>query len=474
MDRQEISQETHHRLLYLTAPAAKRAVSRSWRRYAALAACCALVLSLGVWRWILPGAGQTGPSGGPAAGIQVGSGGDGAGGLAVEGTDREKLMFPDIPHIYYQDLTEAADMAASLAFPDGSYDVELTPQDIQTIFWGPEGRPNADHPKQEQGTLPWILFWEGYTVTGRATYDGEGELFWLHLWGEHPDGGEFTLTLSPGQLPPSCLVDPDREISDVNGVAVTGWSRTYDRDGDGVTDYVCGSEFMAGEVGVRFENVGSPFQSDYGGQSDLALEGAAQFNALFVRQALAEEGGLYLDRLMTNGDIPAWREQPFSSLAQARQEAAFAPYLPRADIPGYGEFYGRLSYQAGNYNYLFVRWSRGYDDVEVDVRLPEDGTKYAPVNIEEPAGYDVRLYAIPWGDSVPDQYDDTFYNPVFRSADMSRGIVEARAYTVADRGDTDGPRMNFSVLHPDGTLVEYHCKGITVDQVWALVKDTLE
>ncbi len=458
MDRQEISQETHHRLLYLTAPAVKRAVPKTWLRYAALAACFALILGLGIWRWTAGGSG-------PTSGIQVGSGGDGAGGPAVEGTDREKIMLPDIPHIYYQDLTAEADMAASLAFPDGSYHVELTPQDIQTIFWGPG---------EEQGTLPSPLFWEGYTVTGRATYDGEGALFWLHLWGARPGGGEFTLTLSPGRLPPSCLVDPDREISDVDGVAVTGWSQAYDRDGDGVTDYVCGSEFMAGEVGVRFENVGDPFQWDDGGRRDLALEDAAQFNALFVRQALAEDGGLYLDRLMTNGDIPAWREQHFSSLAQARQEAAFAPYLPRADIPGYGEFYGRLSYQAGNYNCLFVRWSRGYDNVEVDVRLPEGGTKYEPVSIEDPAGYDVRLYAIPWGDSVPGQYDDTFYNPVFRSADMSRGIVEARAYTVADRGDTDGPRMNFSVLHPDGTLVEYHCKGITVDQVWALVKETLE
>ena len=473
MKRQRVSAGLHERLLGMErSDPLKRA--KPWIRYGALAACCALALGLGIWRFAAP---ENQTHGQPAGQVQSpgtqGIHGPGTvppeDGFVVERPDGGKLMVPAVPYIYYQDLTAAADAAASIALPEGSFETELTPQDIQTIFWGPGGGPEGDQPKQEQAALPWMLFWEGYTVTGRALYDGEGRLFWLHLWGEHPGGAEFTLELSPGRLPPSCLVDPDCETTDVKGTAVTGWSRTYDRDGDGVTDVICGSEFMAGEIGVRFENVGSPVLSEYGGQTDLALGGAAQFNALFVRQALAEDGGLYLNHLLVNENIPAWREQEFSSLAQARGEEAYAPYLPTADVPGYGDFYGCLSYQEGDHSYLFVRWSRGYDDVEVDVRLPEGGETDKPVDISNPASYDTRLYEIPWGSTVPQEYQADFYLPYFRAEDMSLAVVEARG----TQKDTGGLSYRFGVIYENGVVVEYHCSGLTAAQVWAMVEETL-
>ena len=45
----------------------------------------------------------------------------------------------------------------------------------------------------------------------------------------------------------------------------------------------------------------------------------ARSSPLFVRQALISDGGLYLDHLLIDEDIPAWREESFSALVQARQ-----------------------------------------------------------------------------------------------------------------------------------------------------------
>ena len=201
----------------------------------------------------------------------------------------------------------------------------------------------------------------------------------------------------------------------------------------------------------------------------MDLGGAQTFNALFVRQALT--GGLYLDHLMTNENIPAWRDVSFDSLAQAREEAEFAPYLPTKEPEGYSgnrEFHGHLSYQEDRENWLFVRWSLGYDDVEVCVYLDGLGKPYNLADPDDPASYDVRLYSIPWCGSVPEKYWETVNCPAFRAEEMSLELVEARGL----EKDTGGLSFDFDVLHPDGTLVSYRCDGLTAEQVWSMVEET--
>lgn len=493
MDRQEISARTHERLMNLDV--SSKVSRRPWVRYTALAACAALILGVGAWRLApRPTAAQPGGSG-PAISsalqteaVSTSQPEDSRSGADVQGfvvsgpVQGDKLAFPMIPYIQYQDVTDIPEVAASRAFAPGTFTVELTKEDIQGIFWGPEGKPEADHPKTGQGDLPWMLFWDGYTVRGMAWYDGQGQFTELTIWGEK-DRSSFTLELRLGALPFTCVIDMGRgdETSEFNGVEVTGWSKVYDRDGDGLTDYISGSEFMTpNNIGVRFKNWNSGMEAEYGGGTDgadRALDGTCTFNALFVRQVLAADGGLHLDHLMAADHIPAWRDVTFDTLEQARQEAEFTPYLPAAEPEGYGayggnkDFFGRLSYQEGTENMLFVRWSLGYDNIEVDVYFPE-GTSAVhcePVDINVPESYDTRLYQIPWCDSVPEKYRSDFYQVTFRAEDMSLDAVAAREVP----HDTGGTSFHFSVLHPNGVVVSYFCDGLTAEQVWELVKETL-
>ena len=478
MDRQEISPAVHENLLNLEAG---KKSARPWMKYGALAACAALIIGVGAWK--LAPAPATTPNP-PQSSGQFAADYNPLPGEKdmVESDDLfvvsspaggGKLAFPMIPDINYQDITDQSQLSsdASRAYLPGSFMTNLKKEDVQTIFWGPEGKPQADHPKTEQGDLPWMLFWDGYTLQGRALYDGQGQLMELWLWGEQ-DRASFELELCPGALPFTCYIDANRGdvISEFNGVSVAGWSQVYDRDGDGQDDYICGSEFMTkNDIGVRFVNRNSLMRVEYEQDGSMDLGGAQAFNALFVRQALTD-GGLYLDHLAENENIPAWREESFSTLAQARQEADFAPYLPTAEPKGYNEFYGRLSYQEGHSNSLFVRWSRAgaYDDVEVAVY--RDGYySYNLVSPDQPETYDLSLYPIPWCDSVPEKYRETVDRPAFKAEDMSLAIVEARGR----EHDTGGMTYSFDVLHPDGTVVSYRCDGLTAAQVWAMVEETL-
>lgn len=461
MDRQEISPAFHEKLIQLEA---RKKPARPWLRYGALAACAALIIGAGVWKLVprphtVPdpdqSAGQFAANYDPLPGEKDVVGPDDL--FVVDSPVDEGLysLF-EIPAIFYQNITGQPETAADRAYAPGSFMVSLGKKDVQKLFWGPEGKPeNTDY------DLPWALFWGGYTIHGRAVYSGEGQLLELTLWGDK-GRASFTLELRPGGLPFTCCIDLDREdtVSDVFGVEVTGWSKAFGRDND---HYICGSEFMTKN------NIGVRFTSQNNGKAEDGVDGEAWFNSLFVRQALISDGGLHLDHLMVNENIPAWREEEFSTLAQARQEADFAPYLPQsAPISDYGKFYGRLSFQDGVQNMLFVRWSRGYDDVEVCVY--RDGYRsYHLADPGEPETYDLSLYPIPWCDSVPDEYRETVNDPAFKAEDMSLTIVEARGR----EHDTGGMTYSFDVLHPDGTLVSYHCDGMTAQQVWALVEETL-
>ena len=478
MERQTISAQAHERLLALGGQqqgARARPKPRTGRRvgrWAALAACCALVLGLGIWRAAAPeqpggetvddalyhgipdtyGSGETPP---------------GEESFVVEGAEREQTVnLFAIPFVNYQSVDGelAADAAPAWDLLEGSFSEELTRADIQNIFWGAEGKPEG-----AEGDLPWMLFLGGYTLSGSALYDKSGDLLWLNLWGEHEEAdASFTLTLRPGELPFNCCLYPDLETTDVFGTEVTGWSAWEDRDGDGTEETcLCVSEFMAGEVGVRFETRAC--------SGEDPLDRAVFQNSLLVRQALSQDSGLYLNHLMTAQEVPQWRSAEFSSLEEARREADFAPYLPTEDFSGYGEFTGRLTSQEGREHTLFLRWSWGYDDVTIRVELPEgDPVREHVVDISAPETYDLRLYPIPWADSVPEEYRRTVDHPVFRAEDMSRAVVEARAYTPNELGDTNSLRIGFAVLHPDGTLVDYSCEGLSVEQVWDMVSETLD
>lgn len=485
MDRQEVSAGVHETLMNLDVP--RKAPRRPWAKYGALAACAVLIAGIGAWK-LHPGTAPNLDSDPPLAVV------DTPAPVQTEGVDRiqtgpvDHIPPPEqgfvvrsrapeggaafffMPAINFQDVSSVPEPAASRAYAPGAFYVDLTLEDVQKLFWGPEGIPETYHTEIGCEDLPWALFWDGYTLSGVAWYDGEGNFTELALYGGKDRAG-FTLELRLGALPFSCLAEPDRETSEYNGVEITGWSRSYDCDGDKQIDYICGSEFMTENgIGVRFKtkNCGSPEMTD-------RLDAECWFNTLFIRQVVS--GGLHLDHLLNADHVPAWREASFDTLEQARREADFAPYLPTAEPEGYSayvgnkDFHGHLSYQEGRRNMLFVRWSRGYDNVEVEVNFPEGNSTahYEPVDINVPESYDARLYDIPWCDSVPDEYQRDFYSVTFRAEDMSLEAVMAREVP----HDTGGSSFRFNVLHANGVVVSYSCDGMPPRQVWELVEPTL-
>ena len=473
-DRQTLSPAAHDRLMALgKAPAKKK--SFSLQKWGALAACAALIL--GVWAYLDPPP-DLEPKGtmevllpdltsepGKTDPVDPLQPPEDNGILIHSPTTEDQTAFYCMPALNFQE--GMGEVAACLALPEGSFYVELTLEDLQKIFWGPEGKPDTLNPDTN---LPWVLGWDGYTVQIGARYDGNGDLWMLSVYGTK---GLDTLELeiSPGRLPPQCLADPGGESVDVNGTEVTSYYHAYDRDGDGLTDHVCTSEFLVDGYGYRFRNVYTET-----GEEEYDVAEAAKFqNVCFViRAAQWTDSRCYFGHIAHTDNIPAWEEIPFDTLSAAREKADFAPYLPQAVPGGMESFEGWLTYQEGWCNTVHAAWyaagSGAYANLAV--YLPERAEEHAVVDVNVPESYDVRLYEGAWYDQVPEAYRDEFHQPTFRAEDMSLAVVEARWRTWEEKGSS-GMLCNFKILHDNGVLVAWESEGLTAQEVWALIEPTL-
>lgn len=153
--------------------------------------------------------------------------------------------------------------------------------------------------------------------------------------------------------------------------------------------------------------------------------------------------------------------------AEARQMAVLGEYVPTVLPAGYIWESGKLSgaTEAASER-VFLVWTRGMDYIELAItRVDVAELQLTDITAEET--YNVHLYDIPYAETIPEEYRDTFNNPVFMAEDLSLELIEKRMKSFGDAGDTDTPRGNFSVLYENGVLVDFGGRG-TAQEIWEM------
>ena len=163
-------------------------------------------------------------------------------------------------------------------------------------------------------------------------------------------------------------------------------------------------------------------------------------------------------------EIPELTDQVFNSLKEAQAEPDFGRYLP-SELPDGFEESAIRRFQFQNANYLSAMWSGGMNSLSWVVRscTTEDANRLTAV--QELENYDLSLYPIPRAESVPDELYEIVNDPIFKAEELLLEAVYRRAYKVQDAGDTEGWRMNFSVLYGD-ILVSVNAKGVDPEWVY--------
>lgn len=179
MDSLELSPQRHDELMQnLSLVSADRGWKRTLRRAVPLAACLALVAAAAVM-W--PRMSFERPA--PAENVFTPIGEPGG----------EIAEWPTIEKVDFADGSRTEEVLADIALPDGYFFADMTQEQMARMLGSGE-------------TLSGLLGWENYEVTGQITYGGDGSVFWVNLMGEGPEGTGFTMQLSPGRLPPVCII----------------------------------------------------------------------------------------------------------------------------------------------------------------------------------------------------------------------------------------------------------------------------
>ena len=155
---------------------------------------------------------------------------------------------------------------------------------------------------------------------------------------------------------------------------------------------------------------------------------------------------------------------------QARATEGLGSYIPTNLPEGYIWETAKAAVNAGTgtCESLFLCWSKGMDSIMITISFV-DPADITLTDITKKETYDVSLYEIPYAETVPEEYRQSFDNPVFGAGNLSLELIKSRMKVVADSGDTDTPRGNFSIIYPEGILLDFNGDG-TAEEIWEMLR----
>lgn len=259
------------------APAPNKTRPAVWRRWGLAAACLAVAFAALLSAVPRTGGGTGAPASPPPTADRPPTG------ISSPSSRPE----PDLPVLRYGRVSAVADL--SLAPPEGGTSRAVTREDIAALLGGEEALSGA-------------LGWADYELSGTVFFQPDGSIWILDLYGYRGPLDHFSLTLSPGRLPPTCELYGESLPNQILGTEVM--ADRYDSD-YGLSRRV---SFLHGDVGYRFT---------VSGESGTG-EAVEELVSRFVLHALLQ--GADLSAVSSEGALPIETGEPTFSVGEPNWE----------------------------------------------------------------------------------------------------------------------------------------------------------
>jgi hypothetical protein len=298
---------------------------------------------------------------------------------------------------------------------------------------------------------------EKYNITATANFQSdEGKASFYNIEAQVGSSAELQtyIQLAPNEVMVDYLFDVEAKVSNILGTTVTAGYYVSNPNKDGDSYVACFATFGLNDISYYVELSGSE-----------TVEEAVK-NEISDIVVLLIEGNV-TDLNVFHPVIPELRNESLS-IDEARADADFGQYIPKTLPKGFGfEFANRFINQQTNS--LFVNWTKGINDIRWSISIVNEHDKKRVTAVTDTKNYDLKLYPIPRAESVPDDLREIVDNPIFPIDELTIDTVRARTYKVSDKGDSQGPRMRFSVLYGD-VLVELSAKGVAPEEMFQMLE----
>ena len=295
--------------------------------------------------------------------------------------------------------------------------------------------------------------YKGLILTGTAGYSGEGNLTDVTLRAAYTlYDGEIFIKISETDILNHYLPDKETTKSMVNGVYFTLYNYSSGR----YEYYVADAEIN----GLFYSfTIKTPYKSHMNAQEILKLT-LESFSTTEKAPDLS---------LIKPEYIPHF-ENYTSPYESAKNDETFGKYLPEAMPEGFTDE-GTRRYIDSDENYLSTLFTSGLNEISIKISFYNETTMSKRLtSVEDTENYDLNLYPIPRGETIPKNLYEVVNNPIFDLNELTLDTVLKRTYFVEDAGDVDGPRMNFSVILNNETgetiLIELRAKGVSPEWVF--------
>lgn len=174
----------------------------------------------------------------------------------------------------------------------------------------------------------------------------------------------------------------------------------------------------------------------------------------------------------------------YATLGELRSavDERFLPYLPTT-LMDHDEFRGYWRRNNEEYESVDVSWHKPWviqDSYarfsysgDIDVKWPLVAMGLPEItDVTDRESYDFREHPglkFPDGSQGYEGIYEKLYCPTFRAKDASQDLVESRIYW----SDEYNSECRFQLLHDNNVLVNYLFQGMTAEEIWKVVQDTI-
>ncbi len=311
----------------------------------------------------------------------------------------------------------------------GSFRQELSEEDFQNLLGAGYSAISKNH-----------------SVSGTSRFSGTGDLININFSCTNMTSGTETV-IHIGKEPeePDYLYSENPKTSNVNGISVVSgfW------DNGNHTEYY--SSFELGRISYFMW-----LQGDRSAEKEMTE----------LVNLIISHGEADLSKIMPDY-IPEWRDEELT-LNEAKADETFGALVPSIIPNGFRFEASRrfLNQETNGLSLSFSDGNMGYLDIIIREFKSDDSERIIdPARTET---YDLSLYPVPRAESVPSELYFIVNDPVFKIEDISLEIVNTRAYTINDAGDTPGYRMRFSVLCGD-IVIGIRSKGAQPEEIYEML-----